>query len=439
MKIAVEKQPNCIVGIRVEIEAERVRKERTNIVNAFSRVIKVPGYRPGKVPAHIVEQRFKKEIQDELRERLVNAGLREALTTQKLKPLSVLDVQDAALGFDDFFNFKATLAVEPDFELPDYSTIPIEVPAAEVSATDIDEMIEIFRGRQARFEEIAGRGVEMEDYVQIDYEGTQEGKPLVEVIEELPANFAGAQNQWLRVAPGVLLPGFCEQLVGANAGEERAFDLEVPVEFAEKKLAGERVHYRVHIKTIRQRVLPDVNDDFAKSMGEESLEALREKVAGKLLLMRQQDIERLKRDRIIEYLATKVDCELPANLVFSETRRIVDRIVRVNSERGISEEKIKESEKEIVGGAAKSAQLRVRSAFILQKIAEKEGITLTPQEFEARLAEVAQSAQTTPAKLKKELEKNGALDRLEQEFVQDKVIDFLLTRASVTEVKAAPA
>ncbi len=435
MKIVVEKQPNCIVGIRVEIEPERVRKERTTIINAFSRHIKIPGYRPGKVPAHIVEQRLKKEIHDELQERLVNVGLREAVVSENLKPVSVLDVKDAALGFDDFFNFKATLAIEPEFELPDYSAIPIEIPAVEVSEADINNMIDAFRARLASFEDVTERGVAMDDYVEIDYEATQDGKSLADVIEGIPNTMSAAQHQWLRIAPGVLLPGFCEQLLGARAGEERTFDLEIPVDFPEKKLAGERIRYSVRVQAVRRRVLPAVDDALAQSMGEENLAAWRERIADNLKRLKQSEIEDLKRERVIDYLVSKVDCELPANFVFSETRRIVDRIVKVNTERGVPQEKIKESEKEIVGGAAKSAQLRVRATFILLKIAEKEGITLTPREFDARLAEVAKSSQTTPAKLKKDLERRGALDRLEEEFLRDKVVDFLLSRAVVTEKK----
>ncbi len=436
MKIDVEKQPNCIVGVRVEVEPERVRKERSAIVGAFGRQMRVPGYRPGKVPPNIIETRLKKEIEEELRQRLLSAGLREAVQKEQLKVLSVVDVKEATLGFDDFFNFKATLAIEPEFELPDYEGIPVEIPKTEPTDAEIDDMIEMFRARHANFIPIEGRALQMEDYAQIDYAATQDGKPLNEAIPDLPPNLAAGESQWLRIAPGVLLPGFCEQLLGAQAGEKREFDLDVPIDFVEKKLAGERVHFEVTITTFRERVLPAIDEDLAKALGTTSVAEMRQQVASSITRMKMRDIERSKRDQIMEYLVTKVDCELPANLVYSETRRIVDQIVKVNSERGVPQEKIKENEKEIVGGAARNAQSRVRGTFILLKIAEKEGIRVSPGEFDMRLAALAESVGKPAAKLRKELESSDALGRLEEEFLQDKVMDFLVSKANITESNA---
>ncbi len=432
MKIDIERLPNCQVNIHVELDPDTARSQRKRIVGAFAKQVRLPGYRPGKAPAHIIEARYKDDVRAELHDRLLNQALSEAIREKNLRVLNVLEVKDATLAPDDSFACRALLSLEPEFELPDYSEIVVSLPDSEPSSEALDRFIDAFRMRAATFEDITDRGAEYGDFVQVDLEGKQDGAPLADIHPDLPANVAVAKNFWLQLEEDAFLPGFCARLLGARPGESQTFELQLPETPSLGPLSAQTVSYETVLRGLKCRVLPALDDAFAKAMGAPDFAGFREQTAALLRDRRADELARLKRDRILQKLLENADFELPANLVYSETRRIVDDIVKNNSERGVPEDMLKEKEKEIVGGAAQRAQQRVRGTFLLLKIAEKEGIEVSAREFDQRFAALAESAGQPAARLRKELEKRGVLDRIHEEFLQTKVMDWLANRTRVT-------
>jgi len=298
----------------------------------------------------------------------------------------------------------------------------------------VDTAVENLRNQAATFEDIAGRGLEMEDYGVIDYNGSIDGKPVSEVSPRAGKLLTENTGFWVRMAQESVLPGFCEALVGAVQGETREFDLTIPEDFAVKELAGRKIHYSVTVTGLKSKKLPELNDAFASSVVEgKTLEEVRALAKGELARQKKEQIESAKREQIMGFLISKVECELPQNYVVGETRRILADIVQQEQSRGMTDEAIKEHEKELVEAAARGARQKLKGTFILQRIAEAEKVTVTQAELRARTNAMAARYGMTPEKMARELEKRDAMDRVAEEVLSGKVIDFLVTNAEVTQ------
>ena len=244
MHIELETLPNCITSMRVELPPERVAKERQTILRDYQGAARLPGYRPGKAPAKLVEAKYRKEIGEELQRKLVTAGTREAIAEKGLKVLSLADVEEVSLGQDDALKFTAKLITAPEFNLPPYQSLPVKTPPPEISEGEIDATIERLRARLGDFKDIEGRGLEMGDFCVVDFATRFEDKPLAEAVPGTPKELAGQENFWIKLGPQTLIPGFSDALLGAVADETRTFALDVPADFplADPRRQAPRLH-----------------------------------------------------------------------------------------------------------------------------------------------------------------------------------------------------
>ena len=208
MQIELETLPNCITAMRVELPPERVAQERKTILRDYQGAARLPGYRPGKAPSGLVEARYKKEILEELQRKLVSAGTREAISEKKLRVLSVSDVEQVEISQDNTMRFTARLITAPEFELPPYKELPIKVPPTEISVAEVDASIERLRARMADFNDIEGRGLQMDDFCVIDFAGRSEGQPISEALPMAPKELAGKENFWIKLTPQTLSARF---------------------------------------------------------------------------------------------------------------------------------------------------------------------------------------------------------------------------------------
>lgn len=432
MNVQLENLPNCITTLHVEVPAEKVTSAWDNIAKEYVQYAKLPGYRPGKAPRAVVEAKYKKEIREEVQKRILTDSTREAIKENNLRVLQLAEVEDVEFGDDKSIRFTATLVTAPAFEMPAYTGLPVEVPSAEVTEKDIEDSIERFREQFADFNDVTGRPAQMDDFVVIDYTGTLDGQPVHEAAKGAGKPLSGNEGFWMKMAPEAFFPGFAEKLVGANVGETREFDIEVASDFPVESLAGKTLHYQVTLKEIKDRILPEVNDEFAAKLAPgKNLEEVRELVRGEVTRQKQFEAEREKRTQILNQLLAQVECELPENMVRSETHRILNEIVRENQSRGVEEDVLKENAGELLASAGQSARDRLKGTFILLRIAELEKVTVTQEEFQRRLQMMAMRYNMPADKLVKELEQRGALEALHEEILTGKVLDFLASSASV--------
>ena len=432
MKVEVEKQPGSVSRLQIELPPDEVAKEWDAIANSFARFAKIPGYRPGKAPRAVIDKRFRKEIQDELTKKLVSRSYHEAVEREQLRVASLTNIEDVQFGEDKSMRFRATVVTAPDFELPDYKHIPAQVPDTKVSDAEVDESLERLRDQSADFVDIPERGLEMNDFAVLDFEGSVESKPISEIVPQASKNLQGGKKFWLHLAADNFLPKFCEQLIGQKPGETRLVIVHFPDDFPVKELAGKKADYAVTLREIKEKVLPALDDAFAaKMLSGKTLADLRQAIKHDIEHAKQHDMERAKESQIVKYLHEQVQFELPPALLQNETRRALAELVQRNRDRGVTDEMLKEKEKELIDGAASLATHRLKTNFILHRIAEREKIQVTKEDVDLRVKQEAARYEISPEKMRKELQQRDALDDIAEQILLGKTLDFLKANVSV--------
>ncbi len=432
MKVEVEKQPGSISMLQIELPPEEVSKEWDAIANSFARFAKIPGYRPGKAPRAVIEKRFRKEIQDELTKKLVSKGYHEAIEQEQLRVASLANIEDVQLGEDKSMRFRATVVTAPEFELPEYKNISVQLPETNVSDQEIDAALEGLRDQSADFVDVPERGLEMDDFAVVDFEGTSDGRPISEIAPQASKNLHGGKKFWLRLAPDNFLPKFCEQIVGQKPSETRDVTVDFAPDFPVKELAGKQANYNVTVREIKQKVLPAVDDAFAaKLIPGKTLADLRKVIEHDLAHEKKHGRERAKEGQVVKYLHERIQFELPPALLKNETRRILADLVQRNRERGVTDEMLKEKEKELIESAAGLAGHRLKTNFILHRIAEQENIQVSRDDINAQLREEAARYNVPVEKIRKELQEKDGLDAVAEQILLGKTLDFLKANVSI--------
>jgi trigger factor len=436
MKVEVEKQPGSVSKLQIELPAEEVTKEWDAIANSFVRFAKIPGYRPGKAPRAVIDKRFRKEIQDELTKKLVSKSYHEAIEQEQLRVASLTNIEDIEFGEDKSMRFRATVVTAPEFELPDYKEIPVQLPDTKISQADVEAAIERLRDQSADFIDVPERALQMGDFAVLDFEGSIENKAISEIAPQASKNLHGGKKFWLHLAPENFLPNFSEQLIGLKPGEPRLVIVDFPSDFPVKELAGKKADYAVTLREIKEKVLPPIDDALAtKLVPGKTLDALREMIEHDLEHAKEHDSERAKEAQILKYLHERIQVELPPALLQNETRRALAELVQRNRERGVTDDMLKEKEKELIDAAAGMAAHRLKTNFILHRIAEREKTQVTKEDLDSRIRQEAARYDISPDKMRKELRQRNALDDLAEQLLLGKTLDFLKANVSVELTK----
>jgi trigger factor len=435
MKVQVEKKPESVSTLKIELPAEEVSKEWDAIATSFARFAKIPGYRPGKAPRAVVDKRFRKEIQDEVTKKLVSKSYREAVEQKKLRVASLTNLEDVQFGEDKSMRFQATVVTAPDFKLPDYKNVPVQLPDTKVTEAEIEATLQRLRDQTADFVDVPDRPAQMEDFAVIDFEGTMDGKPISEIAPNASKNLHGGKKFWLRLATDNFLPKFCEQIVGRKKDETQTVTVDFPADFLVKELAGKQASYSVTLREIKEKVLPVVDDAFAvKLLPGKTLADLRHEIEHDLEHEKEHQIEHAKEEQIIKSLHEKTKFDVPPPLLRNETKRALVELVQRNRARWIPDEMLKEKEKELIETAASVAHHRLKTNFILERIAEQEKIEVTPEDVDLRIRQEAQRYNITADKMRKELEEHDGLNALAEQILLGKTLDFLKANVSVQPV-----
>jgi len=435
MKVQVDKKPESVSTLKIELPPEEVSKEWDAIASSFAKFAKIPGYRPGKAPRAVIDKRFRKEIREELIKKLVAKSYREAVAQKKLRVASLTNVDQVQVSDDKSMSFEATIVTAPEFKLPDYKKISVELPDAKVTEQEIDATLERLRDQTADFVDAPDRAAQMEDFVVIDFDGTVDGKPISEIAPNASKNLHGGKKFWVRLATDNFLPRFCEQIVGQKKEETRAVTVDFPADFLVKDLAGRQASYDVTLREIKEKVLPEVNDEFAaKLLPGKTLADLRHTVEHDLEHEKEHQVEHAKEEQVIKHLHDNTKFDVPPPLLRNEMKRALAELVQRNRARGVSDEMLKEKEKELIETAAGVAHQRLKTNFILERIAEQEKIEVTREDLEHRIRHEAQRYNISTDKMRKELEGHDQLNALAEQILLGKTLDFLKANVSVQPV-----
>ena len=434
MNVVVESQPNCQVTLQVELPSDVVSKEWLTVARNFQRNVRIPGYRPGKAPQSLVDTRFAKDIKEELTSKLLRESLNDAIREKNLRVLSVSQVESVEIDEHKTMRYRATVLTAPDFELPDYSTIPIELAKEEINEEHVQRWLDQLREPHATYAPVEGRSVGEGDYAVLTYAANFEGKPLAETVPAAPAQIQGRRNAWILMNESSLAPGFCQAIEGMNVNDERTFTLDLPAEFPLAALAGKKIDYTATLHAINTKTLPELDDALAEKI-EPGLtaEKLRQTVRDRIGNVAESQFENGKRQAALKYLLEKVDCELPAKVVEREMTGILRDIVQDNQVRGVTDDELRKHQDELIGAAQQSAKDRVRGNFLLLRIAETEKIEVSEQDVAQRVLAMASRYQIPVNKLVKDLQRRDGFGPLREQLLVGKALDLLTANVTVRE------
>lgn len=412
--------------LTIEIPSETVDAGIDRLVGRLGRTAKVPGFRPGKVPPKVVWQRFKDEILHDVAHDLVPGALEQALQARDLDPVDTPDVRDVVVEQGKPLSFVATFDVVPAFDPGEYRGLALRKPAAKVEDAAVDETLERLRQRAARFEPVEGRALAAHDWATVDLERRMEGAEpgaAAEKHEGVTIDLSAEANP----------PGFSEQLVGLEAGAQKTFTVRYPADHGVQDLAGRTVEYGVTIKAIKQRVVPELDDEFAKDLGSfDSLAALRDRVRHDLEHEAAHEADRAVRGELLAEMAKRVPFAVPDALVEQELDRRVEDFARRLIEQQVDPRKAGIDWNEFRSAQRDAAVESVKAMVSLDEIARREPVVVSDEDLAQEIARFAERSGRTPEAVRAQIEKDNGLARLRGGLRREKTVDLLLSNASIT-------
>src|SRR5712691_3381496 len=408
-------------NLRVEIPSDVVDAEIDRVARDYSRKARIPGFRPGKAPARVIKQRFKDQILHDVAHDLIPRAMDDALRERGVEPVDTPDVRDVNIEEGQPLTFTASFDTVPSFDPGDLATISLRRPAVAIDEEAVNGALQRLRDRAARHEPVEGRGVDHGDTVTMDLDRTD-------------PNGATDRHKDVSVELGAKAnpPGFDEQLLGLEVGATKSFAIHYPQDYPIGELANTDVSYRVTVKGLKRRVLPELDDEFAKDLGEfDTLDALKARVREDLEHEAKHAAEREDRAELMRQLAARVPFEVPASMVDREVdRRLEDfarRLIDQNMDprqAGIDWNAFRESQR----GVAREA---VAAALVLDEVSRREQLEVTEEEIEREVGKYAERTGRTPAAVRATLEKEGGLFRVYAGLRREKSIDFVMARATI--------
>jgi trigger factor len=427
MKVSVEEINSIKKKMNVEVPEEQVIKEVDSFYRELSQKAKIKGFRPGKVPRNILERHFKDYVKTEVMQKLIQESYPQALSEAKLHPISNPLIDPGEMEGGKPFQYAATIEIKPEIKLEGYIGLKIEGKKEGAKDEEVEERLKNLQNIHAQLKTISDpRPVQPGDFVILDYEASMENKPLDE---------GKATDFTVEVGSGRFIPNLEEKLVGLKPDEEKDLEVSFPEDYGYKKWAGKTLSFHVKIKEVKEKILPILDDEFAKDLGDySSLEDLRLKLREEIEKEKKLILERQLKDQMVEQLLQANSFEIPESLVEEQTRTLVsDTKMRLASQ-GVDFKNLGLSEEKLQGDYREMAQKQVRTFLILEKIADQEGITVTDGEAEDRVREISERIHQKFDVVRRYYDKNGLIPEVKAGIMSEKILNFLLEKANVNYV-----
>ena len=423
--------------LTVEIPSEVVDAEIHRVARDYSKQARLPGFRPGKVPQTIVKQRFREQIMHDVMHGLIPRAVEEALQERGIEPVDTPSIKDVALKEGQPLTFTAAIETVPTFDPGDLASITLRQASVSVTDEMVEETLQRLRDRAAKYEPAEGRALAAGDTALVDLHRTMPSTTPSTTPATMASTTPGGEREHhhdvsVEMDSPANPPGFAEKIAGMHVGEERTFTIDFPDTYPAQTLAGQQVAYEVTLKSIHVKTLPELDDEFAKDLGEfESLAALRDRIRTDMQAEAEENVKRQVRADLLKQLAQRVSFELPASLVDREIDRRIEEFARQlmaqkvdPREAGIDWAQLREAQR----GAARET---VASALVLDELARREQITVAAEDVDKEIEQFATRAGRTPAALRAQLEKEGGISRLYAGLRREKAVDLAMSRAKM--------
>jgi trigger factor len=423
-------EASCRRELELEIPAEEVTKKIESVAKEFARVANVPGFRRGKAPVSLIRRKFADDIKGEVLQSLVPERVEKAVAEQKLTPVSQPQVDKLDFNEGQPLKFRAVFEVLPEFELGNYKSLELEMPALDITDEDVTKTLEDMRERAATFAPVEGRAIQDGDFAQIKLLGTPEGggEPLQ------------ADSVLCHIGAEETMEPFNANLKGANIGDHKNFEVEYPADYPDPKLAGKKYQYTVEVLGIKNKKLAELNDDFAKDVSDATtLDELKTKVREGLEHQRDHKHKELLHEKVLAEVVKLHDFPVPESLVEHQMDARLERVVRSLASQGVDPRAVNVDWVTLRKRQEERAKDDVKAELIVDRIASTENIDVTDEEITHELEHMASHSGESAEVIRARLTKQGTLDRMKAKLRSDKTLDWLAQNAKIKRVAAAIA
>jgi len=404
--------------IQVEVPAADVARETDTLIQKYQKLARIPGFRRGHVPASVIKQRFSEDIKSEVVDALVPRFFSREAEKQGLIPVSQPRVTDLHIHDGEPLRFKATFEVMPEIKVEGYKELRADKPAVSVTDEEVEEALKGIQEQRATFNPVEGRALADGDFAQVSLDGKPkdgEGKPVH--MDDILVEVAGKTT----------MPEFTENLRGASVGDEKTFDVLYPEDFSDQRLAGKTLTYTVKVQGIKQKSLPELNEGFAKELGEfANLDEVRKKIREGMEVERKQAAERESKDKLVTELIKRNDLEMPEALVERQIDLRLERGLRALAAQGMKSEDMKKMDlNRLRAGQREQAVQELKAAMLLEKIADQEKIEVGDEEINREVEALAEQSKQPVESIRARLTQDGVLDRIRNRIRNEKTLDYL--------------
>jgi len=411
--------------IQVEVPAADVARETDTLIQKYQKLARIPGFRRGHVPASVIKQRFSEDIKSEVVDALVPRFFSKEAQKQGLIPVSQPRVSDLHIHDGEPLRFKATFDVMPEIKVEGYKELRADKPTVAVTDEEVEESLKGIQEQRATFTAVEGRALADGDFAQVSLDGSPkagDGKP--KDGEGKPVHM---DDILVEIAGKTTMPEFTENLRGASAGDEKTFDVLYPADFSDQRLAGKTLTYTVKVQGVKQKSLPEMNDAFAKELGEfANLDEVRKKIREGMEAERKQAAERESKEKLVTELIKRNDLEMPEALVERQIDLRLERGLRALAAQGMKSEDMKKMDlNRLRAGQRDQAVQELKAAMLLEKIADQEKIEVGDEEINREVEALAEQSKQPVESIRARLTQEGVLDRIRNRIRNEKTLDYL--------------
>lgn len=427
MNITVTDREQCRKELRLEIPGTTVREETDKIATKLAKNVNVPGFRRGHVPKSVVKTRFRKELRDEMLSHLLPDSYSEAVQERKLTVVGEPTVEDLKFGDDDSIDVTFSLEVAPEFTLSNYKGIALTKREYKIRDEDVDSAIEHMRQSQAELAPVEDRPSKEGDVVTTNLNG------VLEATDEQASEEIKQDDVAVELGAASVLKEFSDALTGVQQGEKRDFSFVYPADHKPEKYAGRRVNYSAEVIAVRAKELPEVDDEFARSINEEfkTVDELRSNVRSKLEEQAAKRTDAEFKTAVIEQLVDRNRFDVPEYMIEKQIDSRMTPLLREMASRGMDPRTLNVNWEGIRDGHRERAEREVRGSFILKRIAETEAIDVNEEELSREIKEIAESIGQTEETLRARLTKDGRLDSIAEQVRHRKALDLVIASAEI--------
>jgi trigger factor len=424
VKVSVNNVSGCTKEVHVEVPVETVQDKVNDIYQRISREAKLPGFRKGKAPLNAIKKQYKSTVREEIVHHQLPEFFRAVLMEQKIDPVAQPQITHLQFEEGSPMKFVAMVEIKPQFELKNYKGLKVKKEKTNVTEEEVDKALEALRDQLAEFTPVEDRATRQDDLVVIDFEGKINGKP-----------FAGgkATRYPVLLGSGNMLKDFEKGLIDIRKGETKTFKVTFPPDYGKKEVAGQDADFTVTAHEIKEKKMPMVDNDFAKTVGKvETVKELREKLESQIKANKEVGQRTKMIEQIGEKLIADHPFDIPVSLVNMEQQRLVQQGVERLKNQGIDANKLSDAQKkEFVEKLRPVAQKNVHMALIIEKISAVENIHSDEKDFNAYVDKIVQNTNQPADAVKRHFQKQGSVESIKGWIQYEKALDFLIAQAKI--------